>query len=272
HETAKIDTLIAKQQQLIELLKEKRQAMISHAVTKGLNPAAPMKDSGIEWLGEVPEHWDVTRLKYEIDLNPRVATVEFLPSMTCNFVPMEKLKTDSILLDETRTIGEVFTGYTCFCNGDVLMAKVTPCFENRNIAVAADLKNGIGFGSTEIYVLRPKTNIDKNFLFYRLQENQFMNIATAAMTGAGGLKRVPAEIINNFKLALPPYNEQLAICEFLEEQKGKFGALETFSKKQIDLHKERRTSLISAAVTGKIDVRGWQTINKINFSENKAVS
>ncbi len=258
HETAKIDTLIEKQQQLIQLLKEKRQAVISHAVTKGLNPNAPMKDSGVEWLGQVPEHWTLTRFKYEAVLNPRAATIDLSPSMECNFVPMEKLKTDSLLLDETRTVSDVFSGYTCFYDGDVLMAKVTPCFENKNIAIAAELKNGVGFGSTEIFVLRPKLSIDKRFLFYRLQEEEFMNMATSAMTGAGGLKRVPTEVVNNFQFALPPLAEQLKICEYLEEQKERFGALDAFAQLQVELLRERRTALISAAVTGKIDVRNWQ--------------
>lgn len=258
HEIAKIDTLIEKQQQLIQLLKEKRQAVISHAVTKGLNPNAPMKDSGVEWLGEVPGHWRLTRLKYEADLNPKNPKIKLSPSLECSFVPMEKLKTDYLLLDETRTVDEVLAGYTCFCDGDVLMAKVTPCFENKNIAVATELKNSIGFGSTEIYVLRPKLTIDKRFLFYRLQEAEFMNIATSAMTGAGGLKRVPTEVVNNFQFALPPLSEQITICEFLENQKTRFTKLDAFAQRQVELLSERRTALISAAVTGKIDVRNWQ--------------
>lgn len=85
-----------------------------------------------------------------------------------------------------------------------------------------------------------------------------MNISTAAMTGAGGLKRVPTEIVNNFRFALPPLKEQLDICAYLEVQKKKFGVLEEFAKNQVELLQERRTALISAAVTGKIDVRDWQ--------------
>lgn len=258
HETARIDVLIEKQQRLIELLKEKRQAAISYAVTKGLNPSAPMKDSGVEWLGEVPAHWGITQIKFEAELNPKKAVVDLTPALECSFVPMEKLKTDFLLLDEIRSVADVYAGYTCFCNDDVLMAKVTPCFENKNIAVAQGLMNGVGFGSTEIYVLRAGNNLKNYFLLYRLQENEFMNIATATMTGAGGLKRVPTEIVNNFRFALPPLKEQLDICAYLEMQKDKFGALETFAKYQVELLKERRTALISAAVTGKIDVRDWQ--------------
>ncbi|MEG2279335.1 MAG: restriction endonuclease subunit S [Comamonas sp.] len=258
HETVKIDALIEKQQRLIELLKEKRQAVISHAVTKGLNPNAAMKDSGVEWLGEVPAHWRITQIKYVAELNPRKALVELKPSLECNFVPMEKLKTESLLLDEIRTVEEVISGYTCFCDEDILMAKVTPCFENRNIAIARGLKNGVGFGSTEIYVLRTVKHVSNSFLLYRLQENEFMRMATGTMTGAGGLKRVPTDFVNSFKFAIPPIPEQLDICSFIEKQKKRYDSLESLARNQVELLQERRTALISAAVTGKIDVRDWQ--------------
>jgi type I restriction enzyme S subunit len=258
HETEKIDALIEKQQRLIELLKEKRQAVISHAVTKGLNPNALMKNSGVEWLGEVPAHWGITQIKYVAELNPRRALVELKPSLECNFVPMEKLKTESLLLDEIRTVDEVISGYTCFCDEDILMAKVTPCFENKNIAVARGLKNGVGFGSTEIYVLRTVKHVSNSFLLYRLQENEFMRMATGSMTGAGGLKRVPTDFVNSFKFAIPPIPEQLDICSFIEKQKNRYDTLESLARNQVELLQERRTALISAAVTGKVDVRDWQ--------------
>lgn len=258
YETAKIDALIAKQEQLIELLKEKRQAVISHAVTKGLNPDAPMKDSGVEWLGQVPEHWEVLPLKRVMELNPSKAQLKIEKSRLCSFIPMEKLKRDKIILDEERVINEVFDGYTYFENGDVLVAKVTPCFENNNIAVAKSLVNGIGFGSSEIYVLRCSKSIQNVFLYYRLQEEQFMNIAVAAMTGAGGLKRVPSEVLNGFKIALPPVDEQVQILHELKNNLNKFDSLDKYAHNTIELLQERKTALISAAVTGKIDVRDWQ--------------
>jgi type I restriction enzyme S subunit len=255
HETAKIDTLIAKQEKLIELLKEKRQAVISHAVTKGLNPNAPMRDSGVEWLGEVPEHWSVIPNKRLFELTPKKSQIESRKKELCNFIPMDKLKQDYLALDEERLISTVFDGYTYFEDGDVLMAKVTPCFENKNMVVARGLKNGIGFGSSEIYVLRCNSKVSNDFIYYRLQEDTFMNIATAAMTGAGGLKRVPADMIMNFILALPPLEEQLKIVEALKEKLAVLDELSIKAFNAINLIKERKTALISAAVTGKIDVR-----------------
>ena len=268
HETAKIDSLIEKQQQLIQLLKEKRQAVISHAVTKGLNPDVAMKDSGVEWLGEVPEHWDTTKIKYVAELTPKKSEVSSNDNRLCTFVPMEKLKLGSLIKDEEKPISEVIGGYTYFKNGDLLLAKVTPCFENKNMVVASDLKNGIGFGSSEIYVLRTNHKVNTQFLYYRLQEDQFMELGTGAMTGAGGLKRVPSEFLNNFEFALPPLSEQIAITKYLNQYLIKNEYLMNKAQSAIQLMQERRTALISVAVTGKIDVRNWQnpTEAKMEFS------
>ena len=258
HETAKIDTLIAKQEKLIELLKEKRQAVISHAVTRGLNPEAPMKDSGVEWLGEVPENWIVAPIKRIAELTPKKSEIANKKEFKCSFVPMDKLKQDSLVLDESKLISEVYDGYTYFKNEDVLIAKVTPCFENKNMVVARDLVNGIGFGSSEIYVLRTTKKLLNDFLYYRLQEEAFMDIATAAMTGAGGLKRVPANVITNFSIALPSKTEQTEIVVFLKKRLKQLDSLCEKAKAAIELMKERKTTLISAAVTGKIDVRNYK--------------
>jgi len=110
------------------------------------------KDSGVEWLGKTPKHWQLTRIKHIAELTPKKPHIQ--RNLQCSFVPMEKLKINSIILDEERLIDDVYDGYTYFQDDDILMAKVTPCFENKNIAVAKELINQIGFGSSEIYVLR----------------------------------------------------------------------------------------------------------------------
>ncbi|MEB8478238.1 restriction endonuclease subunit S [Cronobacter malonaticus] len=257
HETTKIDNLIEKQQQLIELLKEKRQAVISHAVTKGLNPDVPMKDSGVEWLGEIPEHWLCTKIKYIALLTPKKSSVNFKNNDECTFIPMEKLKRNSLVTDESKLIRDVISGYTYFEDDDLLLAKVTPCFENKNIAVARGLVNNIGFGSTEIYVLRPTEKIRVDYLLYRLQEDNFIRAATGAMTGAGGLKRVPSDFLLNYPIAIPPKPEMDAIVAYLNAQEVHYDLMEKNATQAVQLLQERRTALISAAVTGKIDVRDW---------------
>jgi type I restriction enzyme S subunit len=217
-----------------------------------------MKDSGVEWLGEVPEHWEVKPIKHLAELNPKKSEITLNKNLMCNFLPMEKLKTGTVLLDEMKVISDVYDGYTYFRNNDILMAKVTPCFENHNIAIVKELENNIGFGSTEIYVLRVKTGGVNNFLFYRLQESNFMAVATSAMTGAGGLKRVPSDVLNNYLIAIPDFETQETIANYIDVQTTKIDNLIDKSNSAIELMQERRTALISAAVTGKIDVRHWQ--------------
>jgi type I restriction enzyme S subunit len=258
YEHLKINNLIEKQQQLIELLKEKRQAVISHAVTKGLNPDVPIKDSGVEWFGDVPSHWLKTIIKHIAKINPlKTKIAPDLMKKECSFIPMENLKLNKIILDEHRVIKDVYNSYTYFEDKDILMAKVTPCFENKNIAIAKNLFNGIGFGTTEIYVIRCNNKINNEYFFYRLQEDNFTALAEGSMTGAGGLKRVPHEVVNSFQFYLPTIYEQNEIASFLNSATTKIDTLIQKQLQQIDLLKERRTALISAAVTGKIDLRDW---------------
>jgi type I restriction enzyme S subunit len=205
------------------------------------------KSSSVQWLKDIPKHWELTRIKYISELTPRKPIVQ--RELYCSFLPMEKLKTDSIVLDETRVINDVYDGYTYFEDADILMAKVTPCFENKNIAVAKNLINSIGFGSSEIYVLRVNKETSNRFLFYRLQEDSFMEIATAAMTGASGLKRVPSEVVNNYIAALPEADEQKKIANFLDHETAKIDTLIEKQQQLIKLLKEKRQAVISHAVT-----------------------
>lgn len=208
------------------------------------------KESGVVWLGDIPVDWNVIPLKHLVALTPKKSGInKKRMSEHCSFIPMEKLKLNSLKLDETKLISEVYDGYTYFENEDVLIAKVTPCFENKNMAVAKNLINGIGFGSSEIYVLRTNLKLNNQFLFYRLQEDSFMEIATAAMSGAGGLKRVPAEVINTFLAAFPSYEEQQKIANFLDHETAKINTLIAKQEKLIELLKEKRQAVISHAVT-----------------------
>ncbi|HFG1589413.1 TPA: restriction endonuclease subunit S [Vibrio cholerae] len=257
-ETARIDALVEKKTRFIELLKEKRQALITHAVTKGLDHNVKMKDSGVEWIGEVPEHWKIAQIKRISALNPRKSTLSEEKDSLCTFLPMEKLRTNAVTLDETRPIHEVYGGYSYFSDGDILIAKVTPCFENGNIAVANGLVNGIGFGSTEINVLRVNGKGHNRFLYYRLQEEQFRTIAKSEMRGTGGLKRVPTDLFESFTIGLPDTDEQATIAATLDRETARIDTLIGKAEQSITLLKERRAAFITAAVTGQIDLRGKQ--------------
>jgi len=239
-------------------VKEKRQAVISHAVTKGLDPSAPMKDSGVPWLGQVPAHWNLTRLRFIARFNPSKSEIGSLPPETeVSFLPMDAIGDDgSLRLDATRPLSAVEQGYTYFRDGDLLIAKITPCFENGKGALAAGLLGGIGFGTTELIVVRPLPGrAVAAYLHWLFVGPDFRNAGTAAMYGAGGQKRVPDEFVRDFVVAVPPLAEQRAIAAFLDRECSKIDTLITEAERAIALLKERRSALISAAVTGKIDVR-----------------
>jgi len=260
-ETARIDALIAEYETLIELLKEKRQALISQAVTKGLNPDVPMKDSGVEWLGEVPEGWEVKRLRFIAELNPSKSECSGIEGDSqVSFLPMEAVGDDgSLNLEHVRPICEVNSGYTYFREGDVTIAKITPCFENGKGAVMRGLQGGIGFGTTELIVIRPIPQATVGEYIHLLFIcAYFRKFGESWMYGAGGQKRVPDDFVRNFKVGIPPVAEQHAIATLLDAETSRMDGFVQEAENGINLLRERRTTLISDAVTGKIDVRNVQ--------------
>lgn len=264
-ETAKIDSLIAKQVKLIELLKEKRQAVISHAVTKGLNPNVPMKDSGVEWLGEVPEHWRICRLKHVGYIQSGIAKGKDLTGKTSISVPMLRVANvqDGYLnLDEVHQIDiepEQLERYL-LQNGDVLMNEGG---DNDKLGRGAVWRNEIKNCIHQNHVFAIRTTVIEpewldiltrasyaKFHFFR-QSKQSTNLASISATN---IKETP--------ILVPPNNEREQILGYLNRQFNQFSKLENRCYQQVELLKERRTALISAAVTGKIDVRHWQNPNK----------
>ena len=252
--TQAIDELISTHQKSIEKLKNYRASLISEVVTQGLDKNAKLKDSGIEWIGEIPKHWEIKKIKFVAKLNPNFKTrKEIDDKLEVSFLPMECLRTNKIT-PQVATLEEV-ESYTFFQENDILMAKVTPCFENKNIAKAVDLQNGLGFGTSEIYVLRC-FDIFEDYLLYFLQGDIFSQKAISEMRGANGLKRIPANFMENFKIPLPPLQEQEAIAHYLDEKNQAIDELIATHQKSIEKLKNYRTSLISEAVTGKKNLQG----------------
>ncbi len=254
HETAKIDTLITKQQKLIELLKEKRQAVISHAVTKGLNPDAPMKDSGVEWLGEVPEHWDVAPLKFVSTYND-----DSLSETTDKDYQIEYIDIGSVSAVNGVEKTEIFT----FANapsrarrklqaGDVIVSTVRTYLEA--IAVI-DSENNNLVASTGFCVVRP-TKVKDNFAGFALRTRFFIAEVISRSTGIS-YPAINSSDLVNIKIAYPREQEQEDINQFVKNQCLIFDSLTEKATNAISLMKERKTALISAAVTGKVDVRDW---------------
>jgi type I restriction enzyme S subunit len=267
HETAKIDTLIDKQQQLITLLKEKRQAVISHAVTKGLKSNAPMRDSGVEWLGEVPAHWAVSNMDYA--LNAIGDVDHYMPQSVEEGIPYVmtgdlKELASSINFKNCKQVSHrdyaKLSNKIRSCRGDVIMARYA------TIGTASYVDVDIDFlVSYSCVTIKPDlSKVLGLYLFYYFKSDAFMqgiqsqvNTNTQGNVGVNDLKKI--------KVALPALAEQSAIIEYLQLKLSKLNSISVRSQAAIDLMKERRTALISAAVTGKIDVRNWQA----QFTSNK---
>lgn len=255
-EIAKIDELIAKKQRLIELLQEQRTALITRTVTKGLNPQAPMKDSGVEWLDEIPAHWEVRRLRFLTRINPNKRDIGDLPPSTeVDFIPMEDVGYGFLKKEKTLELASVSEGYTFFRDGNVLVAKITPCFENGKGAVCEGLLNGIGFGTTELHVIHPSGGLDGRFLLYVTLSHTFRNIGESEMYGTAGQKRLPDKFIRDFICPYPSIQEQHTIIEYLDRETSRIDTLISKTNQAIGKLQEYRSALITAAVTGKINVR-----------------
>jgi type I restriction enzyme, S subunit len=217
-----------------------------------LPPYPNYKPSGIESIGDVPEDWRVKRGRFCMEVNPRSNRLRTLRSEDeVSFIPMEAVgEYGGLDLEQTRAIADVGSGYTEFEDGDVVVAKITPCFENGKGALAAGLVNGVAFGTTELHVLRPTALLDRRFLFYFTMSRLFRSTGEGEMYGAGGQKRVPPEFCENVRVPLPSMDEQRAIADFLDRETARIDTLLTKKRTLLERLKEKRTALISRTVTG----------------------
>jgi len=252
-ETAKIDTLIEKQQQLIKLLKEKRQAVISHAVTKGLNPNAKMRDSGVDWLGEVPEHWEVTRAKFVSDIFvPQRNKPELNDSHGIAWATMEDMK--DIYIERTRRYVEDKAAKIAGSKTLRANSVIASCVGNFGVASINKIDVII---NQQLQAFIPKV-IKAEYLreIISISKTYFELIGTAAT-----LIYVNQQGFENLPVLIPPTEEQENIISKVKLECCKFDNLIQKAEKAIELIQERRIALISAAVIGKIDVRDWQPTN-----------
>ncbi|HAT2009958.1 TPA: restriction endonuclease subunit S [Legionella pneumophila] len=259
--TTKINKFIKAKKTLIALLKEQKQNIINEAVTKGINPDVKMKDSGVDWLGEIPGHWLVRKLKQVATFNPSKS--ESLKTVAIDnyvtFLPMEKISVEGkISCDLKMPIKHVMNGFTYFKKNDVVLAKITPCFENGKGAYLSELDTEFGFGTTELFVLRPQGNIFGAFLRLILQSHQFLKLGERNMSGAAGQQRLQSNFLKNFQIGLPSYQEQMEITNYVQNKVSVISNVISRSSREIELIQEYQTRLISDVVTGKIDVRSIQ--------------
>lgn len=274
--TAEIKAFIELKEKTIELLKERKTAIINQAVTKGLDPTVAMKDSGIEWLGEIPMHWEVKKLKYISKINPSKGTSRFSRNSAEEvvFLPMERVSENGVISNELKKpIKELWEGFTYFEKHDVLLAKITPCFENGKGAYLNKLESEVGFGTTEFHVFRPNLKrVLAEFFYNILKSEMFMTLGEESMIGSAGQKRVPNSFISNFEAGFPSIEEQKDIAGFIKIRSQEIDQYISQAEKEIALIKEYQQSLISEAVTGKIDVRGWEAKGYVNTMDEMSMA
>lgn len=241
--TAEIDALIAKKEELLKLLAEQRTALITHAVTKGLNPSAPMKDSGIDWLGSIPQHWHAKRLKFAVRLvNDKIEAASFdlaymgleqIESWTGKRIPNEEAISEGVV--------------NVFQPNDVLFGKLRPYLAKVYLAK----ENATC--STEAFVLRSSKQLLPDFLQLYMLTDKFINAVDATTYGAK-MPRANWESVGNLMMLLPPLKEQETIVEHVHTNIRRIEAVSNQVVEAIDRLKEYRTALITNAVTGKIKV------------------
>lgn len=255
-ETVRIDALIEKKTRFIELLREKRQALITHAVTKGLEPSVKMKDSGVEWLGEVPEHWGVSPLKHLVRFRsggtPSKDNLEFwsgdIPWASAKDLKQEVLADTIDHLNqsaiESGAASLVPSGSILVVVRGMILARLFPVVETLvPMAINQDLK-----------ALVPSEKLNSRYLAHLLRGSSTESLSRLEEAGHG-TKALRMENWVSIELPVPPLHEQLAIIEMLDIQTARFDSLADKSERSIDLLKERRSALITAAVTGQIDLR-----------------
>lgn len=251
--TAEIDGLIADKEKLIELLQEKRQAVITEAVTKGLNPNVRMKDSGIEWIGEIPEHWRLSKIKYESLINNK----------TLSESTDDDYEIDYIDISSVTSIGEIdgvqslnfkdapSRARRILYKGDTIVSTVRTYL--KAIAFIENAQSNL-ICSTGFAVLTPLSKVVPKYLFYLMRSEKYVNEIVRRSVGVS-YPAVNASDIGALECALPDRDEQMYIVEYLDNCTTQINQLVNDIQAQIQKLKEYRQSLISEIVTGKIDVR-----------------
>ena len=209
--------------------------------------ARKMKDSGIEWIGEIPEGWEITRLKYLADFEPTCDTSYLTDESKITYTPMECVKNGGFE-NRSALYGNLSHTLTPFQNGDIAMAKVTPCFENGNIAIMNNLFSGFGLGSSELFIFRPK-GISTHYFFYWLQNKAFVAKACSTMTGTGGLKRISPSFIRNCPVHCPSMDEQTKISDYLKAKCSEIDTMLSKNRSSIEEYKKLKQTVITQTVT-----------------------
>ena len=255
-ETGKIDELVAEQRRLMELLKEKRQAVISHAVTRGLNPAAPLKPSGIDWLGDVPAHWKVSKMKWVARMESGHTPDKKVPAYWENGdIPWVSLNDTGFLKDNdyiTETAHSITEAGIANSSAHLLPPRAVVFSRDATIGRCAITTRPMAVSQHFIAWVCGETMIPE-FLLMRLRS---MTRELDRLTTGATVKTIGMPEVRTLVTPVPPVEEQKEIIAWVSSEVERIDILTAEAQRAIDLLKERRTALISAAVTGQIDVRG----------------
>lgn len=257
-ETAKIDTLVEEQEKLVALLEEKRQAVISHAVTKGVNPNVPMKNSGVEWIGETPTHWSILPIKYLVTVGngstPKKDDRRYWENGTFPWLTSGCVNQDEVeSAEQYVTEAALRDCHLPIITPPAVLVGITGQGKTRGMAATLKIKATI---NQHIAFLKPTSESVHGEFLRRFLEASYEWLRFNS-EGVGSTKgAITCEQLANTKITLPPLAEQKSILHFIRLHTERIDHLRSESQRNINLLKERRSALISAAVTGKIDVRG----------------
>jgi restriction endonuclease S subunit len=239
-ETSRIDAMIVAKENLLRLLEEKKQSLITKAVTKGFDPNAKMKDSGINWLGKVPDHWILKRLKYVVrKIDEPIAFADFI-------VAVENIESKTGKLVSITEQNKYEGSLSKFEAGDVIFNKLRPYLAKVFLA------EGEGASVGELLILRPGKDLVSTFLFFRLISSDFIAEVDSSTVGAKMPRANWDSFIKEQVIAIPPLKEQILISNVLKEQTAQLDKLRNYTEISINLLKQRRNVLITNSVIGKV--------------------
>jgi type I restriction enzyme S subunit len=271
--TFQVHRLIAAKRRLLKAVREQNQLGMHELLVRGVNREVPLTPSGHPWLGDVPQGWEVAPLKQFAAVNPSLGRA--LPGRNDEvaFLPMERIGVDAAVdYSERRQVQTVSSGFTSFAVGDVVLAKITPCFENGKSAWLNEMPTPVGFGTTELHVLRPTPRLRPELLLQWLRLDLFRQWGEVSMVGAAGQQRVPSRFVRDFVIAVSPSaEEQERIVAEVQALSEEHRFVTDRIRREIDLILEYRDSLIAAVVTGRLDVRDAAIpIVERDLADNKA--
>lgn len=255
---SKVNKLITEKREQKKKLIEMRSAAIDEVIFHGKSRKNNTQDSGIYWLGMIPDSWNVMPLNRVCNVGASISsmTKNFAPEDKVPFIPMENVSVvGEVDYSILRPFEEVRTGYSSFAKGDVVIAKITPCFENGKGACMSDMPCEIGYGTTEFINLRADEKITPKYLYYITSSRTFRILGEEVMTGSAGQKRVPTSYVKNFECGIPSIDEQNELVDYLENLLCRIDKGIHAMANEINALHDFKKKIVTDAVSGQIDVR-----------------